>query len=76
MPRVLGIAMRTALTKRGVAVIVIPGDVALRECSAPALSLGIENSASLLFPSEDELRNAAEILNQRAQGHHSWRSGL
>src|SRR5712672_2925652 len=42
IPRVLGIAMRTALTKRGVAVIVIPGDVALRECSAPALSLGIE----------------------------------
>jgi pyruvate dehydrogenase (quinone) len=41
--------MRTALTKRGVAVIVIPGDVALRECSAPALSLGIETSASLLF---------------------------
>ena len=63
MPRVLGIAMRTALTKRGVAVIVIPGDVALRECSAPALSLGIESSASLLFPSENELRRAAEILN-------------
>jgi thiamine pyrophosphate-dependent acetolactate synthase large subunit-like protein len=38
----LGIAMRTALTKRGVAVVVIPGDVALRECSAPALSLGID----------------------------------
>ena len=31
MPRVLGIAMRTALTRRGVAVIVIPGDVALRD---------------------------------------------
>src|ERR1700684_3894299 len=46
MPRVLGIAMRTAITKRGVAVVVTPGDVALRECSAPALSLGIENSAS------------------------------
>ncbi len=63
MPRVLGIAMRTALTKRGVAVVVIPGDVALRECSAPALSLGIENSASLLFPSNSELSSAAEILN-------------
>src|SRR6202012_1619913 len=63
MPRVLGIAMRTALLRRGVAVIVIPGDVALRECSAGALSLGIEDSASLLFPSEDELRKAAEILN-------------
>src|SRR6202166_3590458 len=58
MPRVLGIAMRTALTKRGVAVIVIPGDVALRECSAPALSLGIENSASFHFPSDNEVRNA------------------
>src|SRR6202048_1267232 len=63
MPRVLGIAMRTALTKRGVAVVVIPGDVALRECSAPALSLGLDNSASLLFPSDNELRNAAKILN-------------
>jgi len=63
MPRVLGIAMRTALLRRGVAVIVIPGDVALRECPAGALSLGIEDSASLLFPSEDELRTAAEILN-------------
>src|ERR1700735_1034317 len=63
MPRVLGIAMRTALTKRGVAVVVISGDVALRECSAPALKLGIETSASLLFPSDDELQSAAEILN-------------
>src|ERR1700723_291387 len=63
MPRVLGIAMRTAITKQGVAVVVIPGDVALRECTAPALSLGIENSSSLLFPSDGELRSAAEILN-------------
>jgi pyruvate dehydrogenase (quinone) len=63
MPRVLGIAMRTAIAKQGVAVVVIPGDVALRECSAPALSLGIENSSSLLFPSDDELRRAAEILS-------------
>src|SRR5882757_4794695 len=63
MPRVLAIAMRTAITKRGVAVIVIPGDVALRECSANALSLGIEDSASVIFPSENELRRAAAILN-------------
>src|ERR1700742_827112 len=63
MPRVLGIAMRTALTKRGVAVVVIPGDVALRESSAPALSLGIAESSSFLFPSDNELRRAAEILN-------------
>src|SRR5271154_2177752 len=64
MPRVLGIAMRTAITKRGVAVVIIPGDVALRECSAPALSLGIEDSAPVIRPSDNELRRAAEILNK------------
>ena len=63
MPRVLGIAMRTAITKRGVAVIIIPGDIALRECSAPALSLGIEDSAPVIRPSDNELHRAAEILN-------------
>src|SRR5271165_3346503 len=64
MPRVLGIAMRTAITKRGVAVVIIPGDVALRECSSPALSLGIEDSAPVIRPSDNELRRAAEILNK------------
>src|ERR1700721_2420036 len=39
MPRVLGIAMRTAITKRGVAVVVIPGDIALRHCNSQPLSL-------------------------------------
>lgn len=64
MPRVLGIAMRTAITKQGVAVVIIPGDVALRECSSPALSLGIEDSAPVIRPSDNELRRAAEILNK------------
>ena len=63
MPRVLGIAIRTALLKRGVAVVIIPGDVALRESSAPALSLGIKDSAPLIRPSGNELHRAAEILN-------------
>src|SRR6201985_1916543 len=66
MPRVLGIAMRTALLKHGVAVVILPGDVALRECSASALSLGIENSAPVMRPSDNELRRAAEILNGAA----------
>ncbi len=43
MPRVLGIAMRTALAKRGVAVIVLPGDIAQRESSADPLHLGLES---------------------------------
>ncbi len=64
MPRILGIAMRTAIAKRGVAVVVIPGDVALRECTAPALSLGIQDSAPHMRPSDHELHTAAEILNK------------
>jgi pyruvate dehydrogenase (quinone) len=64
MPRVLAIAMRTAIARRGVAVVVIPGDIALRECPAPAISLGILESASTIRPSEGELQKAAEILNR------------
>jgi len=63
MPRILAIAMRTAIARRGVAVVVIPGDIALRECPAPAISLGILESASTTRPSEGELHKAAEILN-------------
>ncbi len=66
MPRVLGIAMRTALAKRGVAVVVIPGDVALREATAPALSLGLNHTVSTLRPSLKDLEEAAGLLN-RAQ---------
>lgn len=64
MPRVLAIAMRTAISKRGVSVVIIPGDVALRECPAPAVPLGILDSASIVSPSAGELGKAAEILNR------------
>jgi pyruvate dehydrogenase (quinone) len=63
MPRILAIAMRTAIAKRGVAVVVIPGDIALRPCPLPAASLGIMESSSVVRPSENELQNAADILN-------------
>jgi pyruvate dehydrogenase (quinone) len=63
IPRILGIAMRTAIAKRGVAVVVIPGDVALRPCSSPALSLGIQDCNPTLCPSGEELAKAAQILN-------------
>jgi pyruvate dehydrogenase (quinone) len=66
MPRVLGIAMRTAIARRGVAVVIIPGDVLQRECSEPPLTLGIQHSASVVCPSAPELALAAEFLN-RAQ---------
>ena len=63
IPRVLGIAMRTAIAKRGVAVVILPGDVALRKSASPALSLGIDYRESITVPPEDVLKKAAEILN-------------
>ncbi|WP_031500246.1 ubiquinone-dependent pyruvate dehydrogenase [Bryobacter aggregatus] len=63
LPRILGIAMRTALTKRGVAVVVIPGDVAFGACKNPALPLAILQSQSTTIPSPTDLEKAAKLLN-------------
>ncbi|WP_272914485.1 ubiquinone-dependent pyruvate dehydrogenase [Ornithinimicrobium cavernae] len=62
MPRVMEIAMRTAIEKRGVAVIVIPGDVALQEIADDRVSV-ITQARPTVVPAEDELRAAAELLN-------------
>lgn len=62
MPRVLDIAIRTALEKRGVAVMVISGDVALAQAATEAVS-SIRASQSETVPAEAELARAAELLN-------------
>ncbi len=63
MPRVLAIAMRTALAKRCVAVIVIPGDVLTEHCPSPAITLGLEGPAAVVLPPKEQVRAAAELLN-------------
>lgn len=60
-PRLLRIAMREAVQKRGVAVLVLPGDVALEEVSAEVSA--IRPAASSVVPAHDELLRAAEALN-------------
>ncbi|QDO90283.1 ubiquinone-dependent pyruvate dehydrogenase [Ornithinimicrobium ciconiae] len=62
MPRVMEIAMRTAIEKRGVAVVVIPGDIALQEIEDERVSV-ITRARPHVTPAEDELRAAAELLN-------------
>ncbi|MDB4954893.1 MAG: hypothetical protein JWO36_2462 [Myxococcales bacterium] len=66
MPRMLEIAMRTAVAKRGVAVLVLPGDVALRKCEKRPIRLDISGSTSVARPSDKDLGAAAELLD-RAQ---------
>ncbi|NNG38174.1 ubiquinone-dependent pyruvate dehydrogenase [Flexivirga sp. ID2601S] len=62
MPRLLEIATRTAIEKRGVAVLVIPGDVALAEAKSDRV-VRIRPTRSAVLPSEDELEAAAQLLN-------------
>lgn len=63
MPWVLEIAMRTAVEKRGVAVVVVPGDVFFADAPSRRPSAPIRAARPSVVPSEAELRAAAEILD-------------
>ena len=62
MPRILEIAMRTAVEKRGVAVLVISGDVALQKAVTDRLPV-VTRSRPTTVPSDSELGAIAEHLN-------------
>src|SRR6202453_1090908 len=65
MPRILEVAIREAVSKRGVSVVVIPGDVAL----LPASEAPVAKAASLLpvapsvTPPQPEIAQLASLLN-------------
>jgi thiamine pyrophosphate-dependent acetolactate synthase large subunit-like protein len=63
VPRILGIAMRTAVAKRGVSVIVVPGDVLLRACPIEPSAVKLCDPASVFHPGETDLVAAAKLLN-------------
>ncbi len=63
MPELLHRAMRTAIGKRGVAVIVIPGDVALKDAPANARPDFPPLAAPRLVPDRAELQRLAHMLN-------------
>jgi pyruvate dehydrogenase (quinone) len=61
MPRLLEIAIRTALGRRGVSVLSLPGDLALKDAPAsPPFALGA--AAPAVCPPRAELAKAAELL--------------
>lgn len=63
MPRVLRIAMQTAIAEQGVAVVVIPGDVALAEALHDQISQ-IHVPKPTIVPSDDELQAIAKVLER------------
>ncbi len=65
MPRVLEVAIREAVGRRGVSVVVIPGDVALQPAPvAPAPKLaGLLPPQPVTTPARQDLERLAEMLN-------------
>jgi len=64
MPRVLEIAMQTAISRRGVSVIAMPGDIALKDAVAEGPRLRFHEPAPNVSPSEEELNILADVLNR------------
>jgi pyruvate dehydrogenase (quinone) len=63
MPRVLEIAIQSALARRGVSVVAIPGDVALREAVEQGPRLHFPEPKPTVCLSEDEIKVLTEVLN-------------
>ncbi|MBB3950258.1 ubiquinone-dependent pyruvate dehydrogenase [Aureimonas jatrophae] len=63
MPEVLTRAMRAAVVQRGVAVIVLPGDVALKEAPEDAKAHWPRVSAPRLVPAAADIDRLAALLN-------------
>jgi pyruvate dehydrogenase (quinone) len=63
LPRVLEIAMRTALQRRGVAVIVVPGEVFLDPAPDCYKPVPVRVAPSVVRPDDGSLARAATVLN-------------
>src|SRR5229473_2082618 len=64
MPRVLEIAMQTAISRRGVSVIAMPGDIALKDAVESGPRLRFSEPKPTVRPSDDEIRLLADVLNR------------
>ena len=67
LPYILDIAVRTAVEQRGVAVLVIPGDVLVQDLEHDGPAAMIRSSTPVLRPAEEVLELAAEALNAAEQ---------
>jgi pyruvate dehydrogenase (quinone) len=63
IPRVLEIAMRTAISLRGVAIVILPGDLALQESVSNRPFIPFEQPKAMVCPSKEEIAKLAEVLN-------------
>lgn len=64
MPRTLEIAIQTALSKRGVSVVVLPGDIALLDAEYDDRRVNFTFAQPHIVPRTEELERLAAELNQ------------
>jgi pyruvate dehydrogenase (quinone) len=64
MPRVLEIAMQTAVARRGVGVVVVPGDIFNSAATVTAARVKFSYPEPVIVPSDPELSDMAGILNR------------
>lgn len=64
MPRIVAMAMQAALSKRGVAVIIISGDIALAKATITAIPQHIRQPQPIITPNAQELNQIANLLNE------------
>jgi pyruvate dehydrogenase (quinone) len=67
LPRLLEIAMRAAVQRRGVAVLVVPGEIFLAEAAGRARPLPVTVAASKIIPGDETLTLAARVLNEASR---------
>jgi pyruvate dehydrogenase (quinone) len=63
LPRVLEMAMRAALARGGVAVVVVPGEIFLADAPSHPDSYPIRATSPVVRPDEESLAAAAQVLN-------------
>ncbi len=64
MPRILEIAIQTAVTRRGVSVVIIPGDLVFKEATTQEPRLKFAVPTPSVRPSDEEIEALAEALNR------------
>jgi len=67
LPRVLEMAMRAALQRGGVAVVVVPGEVFLEDAPHDASPAPVRAVWPVVRPGEESLKAAAQVLNEASR---------
>jgi pyruvate dehydrogenase (quinone) len=67
MPRVLEIAIQTAIARRGASVVAIPGDIGLRDAVGEGPRLHFPPPNPTVCPSEEEIETLAKLLNKSSR---------